>query len=972
MAGSHDGRVTLSTKLDTSGILAGAKGIKSALATSCKAVAALGAATAAAIVTVTKQSVDAYAAFEQLTGGVETLFKESADKVKAYAEDAYKTAGVSANAYMEAVTSFSASLISSLGGDTAKAAEIANMAMVDMSDNANKMGTPLANIQTAYQGFAKQNYTMLDNLKLGYGGTKTEMERLLRDAEAFSGVKYDISNLGDVYEAIHQIQVKLGVAGTTAKEAESTITGSITMTKSAWENLLAAMSGGGSLDRAIDDFVYSLEKCMQNMLPVVERSLVGIGYAIERLAPMLVERIALAIIKAIPSLLNAVYKMVIGLAQGIYQGIKALFTGGTVKVLEEQTEQIGASVENQKELKKEVEETGKAAKKSFAGFDEISVLSDKSNAEDESSGEGTSIPTVVAGGQGNVFDSLGEAVGSLSESIGGLNGNFEKVRETMKAILVLAGLVGASILTWKILDAYTAGVEFGSVFKDIGAKALIVAGAVLLIKGYCEGWVNGVDWKNLLITLGGIAVLLTGITIKFGTFGLAIGAVAAGIALVVLGVTDFIKNGPSVENTVLIIGGAIAVAVGLATAGLSVVVAAIVGAVAAVAAFTAAILLEEPAIMSTKEAQEALTAAKERAAEAENSYINAVDGAESALTRLKDAEAAAGVTGAELYEQVQNGTLDYANMTAEQKEAYKAYLDNEKKQQELKTATEELNAAKKAETLASFENQLALAKESGSYEEFKKSVVAAFEAGELSAEEARELIGKSMSEMEDDAQKTFMEDLPGSIKQGLDPSQYETTRKKMGDWFKNLGKGFIENIWEPIKKFWNDHIAQIFTGKFWSGLAKNCGNGLISGFESAINGIIWLFETMINWVVGGLNKIGFDVPDWVPLIGGKKFGFSIPEVKFGRVSFPRLAQGAVIPPNREFMAVLGDQRHGTNIEAPLDTIKQALAEVMAAQGAGDVNIRFTGDLAQLARVLKPVIDRENRRVGGSLIKEGVL
>ena len=156
MAGAHDGRVTLSTKLDTSGIAKDAKGIKSALSTSCKAVAALGAAAAAAIVTVTKQSVDSYAAYEQLAGGVETLFKRSADKVKAYAKSAYKTAGVSANAYMEAVTSFSASLISSLGGNTEKAADVANMAMVDMNDNANKMGTPLANIQTAYQGFAKQ------------------------------------------------------------------------------------------------------------------------------------------------------------------------------------------------------------------------------------------------------------------------------------------------------------------------------------------------------------------------------------------------------------------------------------------------------------------------------------------------------------------------------------------------------------------------------------------------------------------------------------------------------------------------------------------------------------------------------------------------------------------------------------------------------------------------------------------------
>ena len=183
----------------------------------------------------------------------------------------------------------------------------------------------------------------------------------------------------------------------------------------------------------------------------------------------------------------------------------------------------------------------------------------------------------------------------------------------------------------------------------------------------------------------------------------------------------------------------------------------------------------------------------------------------------------------------------------------------------------------------------------------------------------------------------------------------------------------IKDVWKKIKDFWNNHIAQVFTTKFWGDLAKKCGNGLIGGVEGAINGIISLFETMINWVVKGLNKISFDVPDWVPGIGGKKFGFNIPEAKFKRVSIPRLAQGAVIPPNREFMAVLGDQKQGTNIEAPLETIKQALQEVLALQeGTGEtvVTINFSGDLAQLARVLRPAIETETRRKGGSLAKGG--
>ena len=185
----------------------------------------------------------------------------------------------------------------------------------------------------------------------------------------------------------------------------------------------------------------------------------------------------------------------------------------------------------------------------------------------------------------------------------------------------------------------------------------------------------------------------------------------------------------------------------------------------------------------------------------------------------------------------------------------------------------------------------------------------------------------------------------------------------------------VKEIWQKIKDFWNEHIAKVFTGQFWLDLAKKCGNGLIGGFEGAINGIISMFESMINWIVGGLNKISIKVPDWVPGIGGKNFGFDIPEAHFKRVSIPRLARGAVIPPNREFLAVLGDQKHGTNVEAPLDTIKQALAEVLELEGGSEretiVSVNFTGDLAQLARVLKPAIETETRRKGQSLAIGGV-
>lgn len=216
-------------------------------------IAAIAAVAAAGVVIgkTVSAAISEGANLEQSLGGVETLFKSSADKVKKYADEAYRTSGLSANAYMENVTGFSASLLQSLGGDTDKAADVANMAMIDMSDNANKMGTDMQDIQNAYQGFAKQNYTMLDNLKLGYGGTKSEMERLLADAQKLSGVQYDINNLSDVYNAIHAVQEELDITGTTAKEAAETLSGSLAAMKSSWSNVLGKIAIGENIDNEL-------------------------------------------------------------------------------------------------------------------------------------------------------------------------------------------------------------------------------------------------------------------------------------------------------------------------------------------------------------------------------------------------------------------------------------------------------------------------------------------------------------------------------------------------------------------------------------------------------------------------------------------------------------------------------------------------------------------------------------------------
>lgn len=276
-----------------------------------------------------KQSIAGFAEFEQLVGGVETLFKESSGTVQDYANNAYKTAGLSANEYMTTVTSFSASLLQSLNGDTAKSAQVADMAITDMADNANKMGTDMASIQNAYQGFAKQNYTMLDNLKLGYGGTKSEMERLLQDATAISGVEYDISNLNDVYQAIHVIQGELGITGTTATEASTTIQGSVSSMKSAWQNLLTGMADdNANFDGLITNFVDSILTVGDNILPRIQTVIQGMGELVSglltQLVPEIVNIIPPLIESTLPTLITAVQTAITSIIAVLPQLMTAL------------------------------------------------------------------------------------------------------------------------------------------------------------------------------------------------------------------------------------------------------------------------------------------------------------------------------------------------------------------------------------------------------------------------------------------------------------------------------------------------------------------------------------------------------------------------------------------------------------------------------------------------------------------------
>lgn len=336
---ANDGTVKIGTELDKSGLSKGLSDLGNFAKKGTAVAGGIAAAGVAAAGAVTKAALDSVASLEQNIGGVETLFKENADIVIENANRAYKTAGVSANEYMSSVTSFAASLLQSLSGDTEAAAKTADMAMTDMSDNANKMGTSMEAIQNAYQGFAKQNYTMLDNLKLGYGGTKTEMERLLKDAQELSGVEYNIDNLSDVYSAIHVIQEELGITGTTAKEASTTIEGSISSAQDAWDNFLA---GSGTAEELVGSLITAGEVVLKNLGEIIPRlaetipaaaGMIG-SHIVEQLPSFAafglqaIERITSGITSGAPSLILKAQSLIVNFSKEISSRLPQILSTG--------------------------------------------------------------------------------------------------------------------------------------------------------------------------------------------------------------------------------------------------------------------------------------------------------------------------------------------------------------------------------------------------------------------------------------------------------------------------------------------------------------------------------------------------------------------------------------------------------------------------------------------------------------------
>lgn len=296
-----------------------------ALGVAARAGAAAVSAVATGVGAITTQAVNAYAEYEQLTGGIETLYGDASATMMQYAQEAATATGQDMNSYMESAIATSAAMISAVEGDQARAAELTNMSMIDMADNANKLGTDMEAVQNAYRGFSRGNFTMLDNLALGYAGTREGMQQLLNDAQAISGVEYDIDSYSDIVEAIHTVQEEMGIAGTTAKEASETISGSLGAVQASWQNLITNVANpDADLTSMIDTLIGNVEVAATNLIPVISNALSGISQVIVTLAPIIASELPGLVSQIVPPLLTAASSILEALAQGLLMALPTL------------------------------------------------------------------------------------------------------------------------------------------------------------------------------------------------------------------------------------------------------------------------------------------------------------------------------------------------------------------------------------------------------------------------------------------------------------------------------------------------------------------------------------------------------------------------------------------------------------------------------------------------------------------------
>ena len=534
------------------GVKSAASAVGSAFVTVAKAGAAGLAAGTAGIAAFSKSALDAYADYEQLVGGVETLFGESAGAVMKYADQAFQSAGLSANDYMETVTSFSASLLQSLSGDTAEATEMANMAVTDMSDNANKMGTNMQDIQNAYQGFAKQNYTMLDNLKLGYGGTQAEMKRLIEDAEkldsSFTATRDANGDLAmsfsEIVEAIHIVQTEMGITGTTSLEASTTIQGSVSSMKAAWENLLVGVADDSqSFEGLMENFVTSTATAASNILPTIETILTGTGELVSGIAPIIAEAIPVLVETVLPEMVSAGVELVTALAGAIISSGPALIQAAMDSLRMILSQGLGLSEETTDGIMGVLQSLLAGCQEIFGA---IETAADTLGSAITSAMESAGIRWT------DVWQGIGAAVSAAASIISG----------------VITGI--AEGIAWVVAEVQTEGTAMNTVWKNITgaveAAWSVIETAIDTIGG-CIGWLAeefgnqgsaiGMAWESVQETAAmvgdGIGMVIDGIVAVFdffvsdtetgcGLFSNAFQLAAEVVGAVVLGISEGIQS----------------------------------------------------------------------------------------------------------------------------------------------------------------------------------------------------------------------------------------------------------------------------------------------------------------------------------------------------------------------------------------------------------------------------------------------
>ena len=471
------------------------------------------------------KSTQAFADYEQLKGGVETLFKGSAGTVKNYANEAYLTAGISANKYMDTVTSFSASLISSCGGDTAKAAELANTAITDMSDNANKMGTDMDSLIQTYQSLAKGNFAMLDNLKLGYGGTKTELQRLIKDAAKYDkSVDANSMSYANIVKAIHAVQKEMDIMGTTQKEASTTVTGSLNSMKAAWGNLLTAIGSGENLDQCFDNMIKSAEVFGENLMPVVERALEGMGKVVEKLSPIIAEKLPSILSNCLPPLLKAAGTLIGALVKELPSIIKALIPAvkeaalEIVKALYEALTGKEMNADAFKNVEKTLDKLFSAMKigvpvvlglvGAFKLFNVVKTVG--TWVSSFAKGIGT-IAQKVSGGLAEKLPKVADGMGKTGKSAKTSSANMLAAAKSFMMIgaAVLMVAVGFGILAFSAISlANAGGAAIATMFGLVVALAALGFGMAVLLKSISSIGKKAIPAATAMIMLGAAVILI--------------------------------------------------------------------------------------------------------------------------------------------------------------------------------------------------------------------------------------------------------------------------------------------------------------------------------------------------------------------------------------------------------------------------------------------------------------------------------